>query len=125
MTGDLEGQIRLDRRAHFDRAAGVEGPSAVLLLTLQDVTRGLDCDFVLPAPQPGQEQDVLGFEDRVPFEFPDPVAIRMLLIEQPPCRRLESRMQPRVGESHERWGRTGVLVHRELDTAANELTNSG
>ena len=80
----LEGEVRFHRNAQIDRPAGVVAPAALVQLLLQDVVgKPGNARVVFPA-QPGQEQHVFGFENRVALEFANPVAVRLLQGKEEP-----------------------------------------
>ena len=94
VAGQLEGEIRLDRDAEFDRAAGVVAPAAVGLLLSQDVVGGLASSLLVLAAEEGHQQDVFGFENGVALQLAAPVAVGALQFEEAAARAVERRGVP-------------------------------
>ena len=69
----LQPEVGLHRSADVGRTAGVNAPAAVFILVVQDVARGLVKAFLAARAQQGMQQDVIGFEGGVGFQFPAPV----------------------------------------------------
>ena len=98
----FEREVRLDRGADVDRAARVDRPAAVGELLILDVRAHLTQTGSVSRPEEGHEQDVFGFEDRVPFELADPVAVVVLPREEPVRRSLERPIQAHRGWHYRR-----------------------
>ena len=81
--GQLQGEVGFDAGADFDRPAREDGPATLGELLLQDVAGGALGGGRVDLAQVGQQQDVLALEDRVPFELGDPVAVGLLVLEEP------------------------------------------
>jgi hypothetical protein len=79
VAGQLEGEVRFDAAADFQLAAGIHGPAAAFQLLPAEVLRGLAGPGRLFLSQPGEEQQVFAFEDRVPLQLAAPKAGRVLL----------------------------------------------
>ena len=73
----------------FEGPLGVDAPSAVFVLMLQNVARGLRHALRIARAQKHVQQDVIGFERGIGFQFAAPVAFFVLLGEQAVARAVD------------------------------------
>ena len=74
----FQSEIRFDRCADVRRAAGVDAPAAVFILMAQNPVRGLLKSFLISCAEQGVQQDVIGLESGIGFEFAAPVTVFVL-----------------------------------------------
>src|SRR4051812_41752117 len=79
----LEGEIGLYAGVNVRSAARINGPSPLGELVLENVVGSLAGRLGLMLSQKSQQQNVFALEDRIPLELTHPVAILMLIVEQP------------------------------------------
>jgi hypothetical protein len=91
ITGHLENEVRLDRRAEIGRAADVNRPAAFRQLLTPQVLAALAESILVRTAEVIKKEEVLGFEDRVPFELAAPVAVGMLQRRQAARCRVDGR----------------------------------
>src|SRR5579864_717370 len=89
VSGELEAEIGLDRGADVRWAAVEDGPAAVFILAAQDVVRAFLEALLSSGAEERVHQDVIGLESGVGFEFAAPVAVLVLLTEQPLARAVD------------------------------------
>src|SRR5262245_11626516 len=82
MTGQLQGEVRLDRCVYFARSAMIDIPSAVRELALKNVTNAALLEFVVNLSQPMHEEDEIGAQSAIDQELSAPMAVGLLLSEQ-------------------------------------------
>ena len=102
-SDQLERKVRLDRRAHVRRAAGIDRPATIGKLMILNVPCHPRTNRIGLEPQERQQQDVFRLEDRVTFQLGDPVAVVVLAGQQPVGRSFERRFQRivrEIGMSH-------------------------
>src|SRR5262249_10922108 len=86
---EREREVSLDGRGQMGRAARIDGPAAIVELVILNITRERAANRVGLAAEEGQEEDVLGLEDRVAFELANPVAGLGLALQEPVGRALQ------------------------------------
>ena len=96
MTGELQSEIRLNRRVHFTRPAVINIPTAIRELAFQNVARAALLKPIIHLPQPMHEEDEIGAERAVDDELAAPMTIRMLLPEQIFLRSRDRVRDPRI-----------------------------
>jgi hypothetical protein len=79
----LAGEIGLYGAAYLRRTAGESGPIPVTMLFAADIVGKFAKLLGIPATEKLQEQYILALEDGIPFKLRDPMAIRLLPIQQP------------------------------------------
>ena len=79
----LQGEVRLDAAADIGASSGIHGPAALGKLLLHKILGQPLGEVRILAPQEGQEQDRFTLENRIAFQFGDPVSVLPLLAEQP------------------------------------------
>ena len=82
MSGNLQGEVGLHRDADFRGAAGIVRPAAIGAFHFEKVVGGEADARIVRLSEEREQQDELGLEDGVAFEFADPVAVRALAGEQ-------------------------------------------
>ncbi len=82
MPGQFAGEIGFHGRADIRRAAGIDRPVAFRMLLAANVFGEFAKFLRIAAIQKLQEQNILAFEDGIAFQFGDPVALRLLPIQQ-------------------------------------------
>src|SRR5208337_4041621 len=102
-------EVSLHRSADVGRAAGVIAPAAVFILVVQDVTRGLVKALLAARAEQRMEQNVIGFEGGVGFQFSAPVTLFVLLREKILAGRIDGYRDPasqvvNLSKSHLRHG---------------------
>ena len=75
---ELGREIALHRERDVARAAGIEAPASVVVLVAHHLAAGALQTARIAALEQGVEEDVVGLEHRIGFEFAAPVAVRML-----------------------------------------------
>ena len=81
-SGELESEVRFHSGADVRRAALVDAPSAVFVLVAENPVAAFLETLLIAGSEQRVQQDVVGFERGVGFEFAAPVAIFVLLGEQ-------------------------------------------
>ena len=74
--------VALDREREVTRSAGIDAPTAVLVLVAHHLRERATKPARIAAFQKCVQEDVVGFEHRVGFEFPVPIAVWVLPREQ-------------------------------------------
>ncbi len=111
-SGQLQPEVGFHRSADVRRPAGIDAPAAVFILVVQDVRAALSKRSWLPVPSSSMQQDVIGLQAGIGFQFSAPVAIFVLLREKIFARRIDRDRDPAsqvvdLSESHLRHrGRT-------------------
>ena len=94
VAGELECEVRLDGDVDVDRAARVIAPAASLgPLRFANVVGRLAHLGIVVAIEERHQEDEFGFEDRVPLQFPAPMAVGILQGEQTAPRSLQGGVQ--------------------------------
>ena len=83
MACQLQREIGFYAGADIEWPARIDRPTAFGELLVQHVLGALRGNRVSLAAQPGQQQDVFAFEDRIAFQLADPVAIGVLFGQEP------------------------------------------
>src|SRR6185312_15372269 len=78
VSGELEPEIGLYRGADIRGAAVIDGPAAVLVLMAENLPRRLLKALFIARSQQRMQENVIGFEGGVGFEFAAPEAFRLL-----------------------------------------------
>ena len=81
---ELGGEVALDRKRDIARAAGIQAPATVVVLVAHHLCEGAPQAARVAGFEKGVEEDVVGLEHRVGFEFAAPIAVRMLAGEDVP-----------------------------------------
>src|SRR5579872_1588202 len=74
IAGEFEAEVSLDRGADIRRSGFVDTPSAIIVLMANDPVGRLLKALGIAGAQQSVEQNVIGFEGSVGFEFAAPVA---------------------------------------------------
>src|SRR5947209_19595376 len=82
VTHQLQTEISFYRGADIGRPAVINGPAAVFVLMAKNVVSALPIALGIPSPKQGVQQNVIGLEGGIGFEFAAPVAILVLLRKQ-------------------------------------------
>src|SRR5712691_5369728 len=86
----LQSEISFHRCADVRGPTVVDRPATVFILMTEDVVRALLKTFLVSCPQKRVHEDVIGFKRAVGFEFAAPVALFVLLREEPVARTVNS-----------------------------------
>src|SRR5450631_717107 len=111
-SSQLQPEVRFHRSADVGRPAGVDAPATVFILVIQDVASGLVKTGLVAGAEQRMEQDVIGFEGGIGFQFSAPVTLFVLLREEILARCIDSNCDPadqvvNLSKSHlRRRGRT-------------------
>src|SRR5258708_29305812 len=82
ISREFEAEVGFHRGADVGRAGGVNAPTAVLVLVLDDPVGGFLEAGGVAGPEQRVEENVVGFQRGVGFEFAAPVAIIVLRGEE-------------------------------------------
>ena len=108
----LQSEIAFDRSADIGWAAEVDTPSAIFVLLLQNVARSFRHALRTAGAQKNVQDDVVGFERGIGFQFAAPVTIFVLLGKQAVAGAVNGRGHPadeiiNFSETHLRHRRGG------------------
>ena len=78
MIRQLQREIRLYRVRYIRRPARKQRPSALFDLLGKDICRCILELGLVSAAKEAHEYDILRLQDRIAFELPEPVAVRLL-----------------------------------------------
>ena len=111
-SSQFQSEIRLHRSADVRGPGGVDAPASIFILVVQDVASRLVKAFLAARAEQRMQQDVIGFEGGVGFQFSAPVTLVMLLREKILARCIDGYCDPAsqvvdLSKSHlRRSGRT-------------------
>ena len=112
---ELEDEVRLRRGAHLGGPARIDRPAAARRLLPAQVDSRLAHSLAHGAVEEIERQDVLGLEDRVPFELTAPVPVRRLQRQKVALGGVDRGAQrQRIVEGTRREDPTSRLVTRYL-----------
>src|SRR5258708_12194060 len=78
ITREPQSDVRLHRRIQFRRTAVIYVPAAIFELPAPDIVRQFRDAVRMRLTNYVQVEDVIGFQSGIRFEFPEPVAFRVL-----------------------------------------------
>ena len=120
-THDFCGGVALDGEGDIAGAAGIDGPAAIGVLVAHDFCEGALEAAWIAAFEECVEEDVVGLEHGIGFEFAGPVAFRMLFGEEEVTRADDGRIDIRhVGIQTPKPGRRG----ESLGLLAHAISNA-
>ena len=90
----LQPEVSLHRSADVGRAGGIDAPATVLILVIENVASGLVKTLLAARAEQRVEQNVIGFEGGIGFEFSAPVTLFVLLREKIVASRIDSDRDP-------------------------------
>ena len=96
VADELEHEVGLDRSTQVRAATGVDGPATVGQLALAQIARGLAHLLPARATEKVHGQDVFRLENGVAFELGAPMAVLVLLAQQPATSLGDRLRQPAV-----------------------------
>ena len=93
-SSQLQPEVGFHRSADVGWTAGVDAPTAICILVVQDVASGLVEAFLVARAEQRMEQDVIGFEGGIGFQFSAPVTLFVLLREKIVAGRIDGDRDP-------------------------------
>jgi len=90
----LQPEVSLHRSADVGRAGGIDAPATVLILVIENVASGLVKTLLAARAEQRVEQNVIGFEGGIGFEFSAPVTLFVLLREKIVASRIDGDRDP-------------------------------
>src|SRR5439155_11399321 len=82
VSSQLQPEISLHRGTDIRRSGGINTPSAVFILMLQNVTRRFLESLAIARSEQCVQKDVIRFQRCIGFQFAAPVALFVLIREQ-------------------------------------------